>query len=97
MCYCSGDPPEREVLQLTLSPCIHATAGLRISDRTVCAHLEMQFGFPLGLETAGRTLPQRRKEAEKRAAISLQVSFSREEIVQRKIINSSQLSLYCCF
>lgn len=63
MCYCSGDPPEREVLQLTLSPCIHATAGLGISDQTVSAHSEMQFGFPLGLETAGRTLPQRRKEA----------------------------------
>lgn len=42
MCYCSGDPPEREALQLNLSPCIHATAGLRISDPIVCAHLEMQ-------------------------------------------------------
>lgn len=41
----------------------HTTAGLGISDQTVSAHSEMQFGFPLGLETAGRTLPQRRKEA----------------------------------
>lgn len=32
----------REVLQLTLSPCIHATAGLRISDWILCSHSEMK-------------------------------------------------------
>lgn len=42
MCQYSGFPAEREVLQLALSPRIHATADLRVSDRMMCAHSEMQ-------------------------------------------------------
>lgn len=99
MCYCSGDPPEREVYQLNLSPRIHATAGLRISDQIVCAHSEMQmFWVPHGLG-GQQTGPFFRGEGRvwKSAATSLQVSFSRQEAVQREIINSSQLCLSAVF
>lgn len=82
MCYYSGDPADREVLQLTLSPCIHATAGLRISDRIVCAYSEMQMIW-VSLGPGKRQDPLHRGERRqmKGAAISLQISFSRQEIV----------------